>query len=163
MLCSECRMAEWQESSESIRYDELGLANLVLKDIAVRKCPECGYRSVIIPDLKGLKLLLIGKLLNQKARLSRAEIRFLRESLGWSKADCARNLHVWPEQVSRWESAVAPGPMQVQSELLLRAVVALTLKSEEMLSHLGELGTVAADPLQLVSMRYGRKGWEMMS
>lgn len=162
MLCSECRLAEWHESTESIRYGELGLANLVLKDITVRKCPECGYRSETIPDPSGLKHLLIRRLLNQKARLSRAEIRFLREFLGWSKADCARNLHVWPEQVSRWESDVAPVPMQVQSELLLRAVVALTLKSEELLNHLEELGTAAADPQQLVSLRYGQKGWEMM-
>ncbi len=148
------------ETCELVRYGDLGLPNVVLKDITIKKCPECGHSLMLIPDLDGLSRYVVECLINKPERLSRPEISFLRKSLGWSKADCARNLHVWPEQVSRWESDVTPVPMQVQSELLLRAIVALIKQVEGFSNHLEEIATVNSAQTPLLSIHHGHKGWE---
>jgi len=72
-------------------------------------------------------------------RLLAEEIRFLRKSLGWSKTDFSKKFHVRPEQVSRWESETNPKPMQVQNELLLRAIVAKGQKIQDYEEHMEEI------------------------
>lgn len=160
MICPDCRQGAMTENREAIRYDESGLPNLVLKDVTVRKCPECGHRLVSIPDLAGLHRCIAVNLVNKPERLMRPEITFLRKSLGWSKADCARKLHVRPEQVSRWESNVSPVPMQLQNELLLRTLVALGQQVENYQEYLEEIATDEPAQSQIVAMRHVRKGWE---
>ena len=160
MICPECRRGAMTEGRETVRYNESGLPNLVLKDVAVRRCPECGQFLVSIPDLAGLHRCIAVNLVNKSERLTRPEITFLRKSLGWSKADCARKLHVRPEQVSRWESDVSPVSMQIQNELLLRALVALGQQIEDYQDHLEEIATVDSISLPMIAMRYAHKGWE---
>ncbi|NOR50705.1 MAG: hypothetical protein GQ530_06710, partial [Desulfuromonadales bacterium] len=124
--------------------------------------PECGHRLVSIPDLAGLNRCIAVNLVNKPERLMRPEIIFLRKSLGWSKADCARKLHVRPEQVSRWESNVSPVPMQVQNELLLRALVALGQQVENYQERLEEIAMVEPVELQIVAMKHVRNGWKAL-
>jgi transcriptional regulator with XRE-family HTH domain len=60
-------------------------------------------------------------LVAKKARLSGAEIRFLRKVLGWSGVDFAEHMGTTAETVSRWETEAAPiGP---QADRLLRLMV----------------------------------------
>jgi transcriptional regulator with XRE-family HTH domain len=55
------------------------------------------------------------------ARLSGAEVRFLRKVLGWSASDFAAHMGATPETVSRWETDTTPiGP---QADRLLRLMV----------------------------------------
>lgn len=162
MVCPDCRQGEMAEAREAVRYDESGLMNLVLKDITVRRCTECGNRLVSIPDLAGLHRCIAVNLVNKPERLSRPEITFLRKSLGWSKADCARKLHVRPEQVSRWESDVSSVPMQIQNELLLRALVALGQQVENYSDFLEEVAVVDSERPKMYAMRHARNGWEAL-
>ena len=104
----DCRNAELIEKREMIRYAESGLSSVALQNILVRQCPACDHKLVSIPNLADLHHSLAMLLVNKVERLAPEEISFLRKSLGWSKADCARKLHVRPEQVSRWESETAP-------------------------------------------------------
>jgi putative zinc finger/helix-turn-helix YgiT family protein len=131
MKCTECRHAEMAVSRENIRYEECGLPNVVLKDIEVKRCSECGITLVSIPALAGLHKSIATHLVQQSERLSPSEICFLRKYMGWSKTDFARKLHVRTEQVSRWESEHKPVPMNKQSELLLRSLVALGNKIDD--------------------------------
>ena len=56
------------------------------------------------------------------AKLTTAEIKFLRKYLGWSSKDFADAMGVTPTQVSRWESKTIPKPMSSTAERLLRVL-----------------------------------------
>lgn len=101
MICPDCKKDEMKKGKETIRYEECGLPNVVLKDILLRRCSNCGNQLVSIPNLAGLHRCIAVALVNKPERLIPAEIGFLRKTLRWSKADFARKLHVRPEQVSR--------------------------------------------------------------
>ena len=163
MICPDCKTEEMKQSKETIRYEESGLPNVVLKDIPLRRCLHCGNQLVSIPNLAGLHRTIAVVLVNKPERLLPTEIGFLRKSLGWSKADFARKLHVRPEQVSRWESSKSPVPMQVQSELLLRSLVAMGQKIEDYKDHMEEFASKDAAELPIFSMTYDEKGWHKLA
>ena len=141
MTCSECGKSEMIERFENIRYDESGVPNIVLESIKVRQCPTCGHRLVSIPHMPELHRCIAVHLVQKVSRLSPSDIRFLRKSLGWSKNDFARKMHVKTEQVYRWESEKTPKPMMIQSELLLRAFVAIDQKTEDYNEEVEKLAT----------------------
>ena len=163
MICPDCKKDEMAQGKETIRYEECGLPNVVLKDILLRSCANCGNKLVSIPNLAGLHRCIAVVFVNKPERLAPAEIGFLRKSLGWSKADFARKLHVRPEQVSRWESSKSPVPMQVQSELLLRSLVAMGQKIEDYKDHMEELASKDAVGLPIFSMSYDETGWHKLA
>lgn len=153
MICSECSKSEMIEKRENVRYDECGVPNIVLESVKVRQCPTCGHRLVSIPCMSELHRCIAVHLIKKVARLSPADIQFLRKYLGWSKNDFARKMHVKTEQVYRWESEKAPKPMMVQSELLLRAFVALGQKIENYDDHVEKIAmseTVEMSPFSMV-------------
>ena len=124
MNCPECNSAVMATVNENHLYAECGLPNVTLKGVLVRRCPNCGAHLVSIPKLSQLHRAIALTLINKPERLTPAEIRFLRKSLGWSGADFARKLHTRPEQVSRWESEASAATMSISNELLLRLLVA---------------------------------------
>ena len=132
--------------------------------ISVWKLPVIsGLSGTSIPNLAGLHRCIAVVFVNKPERLAPAEIGFLRKSLGWSKADFARKLHVRPEQVSRWESSKSPVPMQVQSELLLRSLVAMGQKIEDYKDHMEELAFKEAAKAPIFSMSYDENGWHKLA
>ena len=158
MICSECRTSEMIEKQENIRYDESGVPNIVLESIKVRQCPTCGHRLVSIPRISELHRCIAVHLVKKVARLSSADIRFLRKSLGWSKSDFAQKMHVNQEQVYRWESEKSPKPMMIQSELLLRAFVAIGQKIENYDEQVDKLATTDTLDLSPFAMVFNN-GW----
>lgn len=103
-------------------YDECGLAHVVLLDVEVWRCTRCDESEVVIPRIEALHRLIARALIEKSTRLTGAEVRFLRKSLGWSGTALARHMGVALETVSRWENASAPiGP---QADRLLRLMVA---------------------------------------
>jgi putative zinc finger/helix-turn-helix YgiT family protein len=160
MICPDCKKAELVEKHETVRYEECGLGNVALQNVLVRQCPACGNKLVSIPNLAGLHRSIAMTLVCKPERLLAEEVTFLRKSLGWSKADCARKLHVRPEQVSRWESAKAPQLMQVQNELLLRTLVAKGQKIQDYEDHLEEIASKEPSGRSLLSMFFERVQWQ---
>jgi DNA-binding transcriptional regulator YiaG len=99
-------------------------------------------------------------LINKAARLTPAEIKYLRKTLGWSGADFARNLHVDPATVSRWESESAPQAMSESNELVLRLAVAVGQRIDDYgLERLAEVATKKVKPLRL-KLRASKQGWQ---
>jgi putative zinc finger/helix-turn-helix YgiT family protein len=130
MRCHHCNNADLIETvAENYSYEESGLSNIVLKQIPVRLCPNCGMKYAGIPNMSGLHRAIALELIKKPERLAPAEIAFLRKSLGWSGADFARKMHCAPAQVSRWENGRIE--MSVANELLLRSLVALGNKIED--------------------------------
>ncbi len=158
MVCTECNVSEMIEKRKNIRYDESGVPNIVLESVKVRQCPTCGHRLVSIPRMSELHRCIAVHLVKKVARLSPAEICFLRKSLGWSKSDFARKMHVNNEQVYRWESEKTPKPMMIQSELLLRAFVAIGQKIENYDEQVDTLATVDTPEMSPFAMVFDN-GW----
>ncbi len=54
MICPDCKEQEMVARKESVRYEESGLSNVVLKDLPLRHCGNCGNKLVSIPNISGL-------------------------------------------------------------------------------------------------------------
>jgi transcriptional regulator with XRE-family HTH domain len=94
--------------------------------------------------------------IGKHARLTAAEVRYLRKYLGWSGADFARHMGVTPESVSRWENDREQ--MSAVGDRLLRLMVATKAPvSAYPLDTLAEL-TDDAVPLRL-RVEAARGGW----
>ena len=160
MTCPDCRQAELGESRENIRYTESGLPYVTLCNILVERCPACGNTLVNIPQMEQLHRLLANIGIKKSGRLEPFEITFLRKSLGWSKVDFARNMHVRPSQVSHWESEHKPSPMGAANELLLRSLVAHNRRIE---NYFDEMANLLLSPQphaqRLVAISHSDKGW----
>lgn len=120
MTCLECG-AKMKPTRENVKYEASGLPGITLLQVEVRRCPKCGEYELVIPNLGGLHRAIASALVQKRSRLTPAEIRFLRKSLGWSGADFARAMGTTAETVSRWENGATP--MGVQADKLLRLMV----------------------------------------
>lgn len=124
MNCRNCS-AKMKETTENYRYKESGLDNVMLADIKIRRCPDCGDVCVSIPGMEELHQEIACAVARKAGHLNPAEVRFIRKYLGFSGADFAKRMGVTPETVSRWESGAKPlGPI---SERMVRlAALAMT-------------------------------------
>lgn len=77
-------------------------------------------RAVAIQDLEGLHKALGLYLVKRKARLSSAEVRFLRKELDLSQAQLAQLLGVGETTVRHWESG--RGEITQPAQLMLRSL-----------------------------------------
>jgi putative zinc finger/helix-turn-helix YgiT family protein len=119
--CKECS-SEMVISREAYRYNESGLPNVVLKDVEIRRCPNCGTQEVPLPRVAELHRAIAVVLVHKSARLLGPEVRYLRKYMGWSGVDFASRMGVNPETVSRWENDKEV--ISSQSDRLLRLIVA---------------------------------------
>jgi DNA-binding transcriptional regulator YiaG len=91
------------------------------------------------------------------ARLTGAEVRFLRKLLGYSGADFARHIGVDPTVVSKWENDQQP--IGEQSDRLLRMMVAHGRPLEEYpLDKLAEIDPKSHEPAY-VDLRVSGREW----
>jgi putative zinc finger/helix-turn-helix YgiT family protein len=119
MKCMECG-AEVTAARETFNYKASGLP-VTLLNVEVRRCKECGEYEVVIPHMEELHKVIAHAVVGKKARLTPAEIRFLRTHLGWSGTDFAKHMGVAAATVSRWENGHEP--MGPQADRLLRLMV----------------------------------------
>ncbi len=120
MRCLTCGES-MKSRKENYHYKESGLPNIVLVNVEVRTCANCGAREVVIPRLDELHRAIAQALITRDVKLGAEQIRFLRKYLGWSSADFAQYMAVQPETVSRWESGSQEmGPV---ADRLLRLLV----------------------------------------
>jgi putative zinc finger/helix-turn-helix YgiT family protein len=103
-------------------YSECGLANVILVNVEMSRCRDCGETEVAILNVEGLHRAMAHAIIRKRARLVSQEIRFLRKYLGWSGVDFARHIGVAPETVSRWEQGT--NPMGPTADRALRLMVA---------------------------------------
>ena len=159
MKCPECHEANLESRRESRRYEESGLP-VMLMNVEVRHCPNCGNDLLAIPRMAQLHRTIATALIQKPAQLTPREIRFLRKSLGWSGRDFAARMHVDPATVSRWERDDSPQVMDPQNDLLLRAIVALGKQIDEyQVDRLDKVATEKPKPLSM-KIRNGDDGWQ---
>lgn len=157
MKCMECG-GTMTTRRENHKYDMCGLPGVVLKGLAVSRCPECGEVEVAIPNIEGLHRVMAQALARKREKFVPAEVRYLRKWLGFSGVDFASHMGVEPETVSRWEQGGRP--MSATAERLLRWLV-MTREpvSEYPLALLREVATEAPKAMKL-GMLLKRGSWQ---
>jgi putative zinc finger/helix-turn-helix YgiT family protein len=100
MKCPACQH-EMQDSLGTHAYRSLPGVTLV--NVPVSSCPRCGEREVEIPAIEELHQTLRDMVVSKAARLTGAELQFLRKYLGLSKEDLALKLAVSPDELAAWE------------------------------------------------------------
>lgn len=121
MKCWNCGSEAISRTTIDHDYVESGLPGVRLLGIPAKVCAECGARRISIPAIEQLHRVLATWVLKKPARLSGAEVRFLRKFIGLSGVDFARKIGATHETVSKWENdRKAIGP---QSDRLLRLLV----------------------------------------
>jgi YgiT-type zinc finger domain-containing protein len=87
----------------SMWYKQSGLDNIRLEGVAEYKCDNCGETYQSFGDMDQLHRLISKKLIGKKGRLTGAEVRFLRVSLGFNSSMFAKLLGVDVSHLSRIE------------------------------------------------------------
>jgi putative zinc finger/helix-turn-helix YgiT family protein len=160
MKCNYCNI-EMERREGPWLYDlGDGAPKVTLKDAEVFRCPECGKEGVGIKGLGRLHDAVAAVIAKKESRLIPAEIRFLREHLGWSGAEFARQFEVTPQTVSRWENGKqAMGP--TAEKLLRMYALFLDADSEEVVPF--QIKGEEAEPLpRLMAVRDGTH-WKVES
>lgn len=143
MKCPVCGSAELTTTHEAYKYDECGLPNVTLANIEIQRCGNCGEILPAIPRMAELHKAIARAVVEQHAKLSGAEVRFLRKYLGHSGADFATLIGVSRETVSRWENDKEP--IGGTPDRLLRVLVVLDKRVQdynaaEQFSRIDEMG-----------------------
>ncbi len=159
--CRTCGKGELTSRVETHLYTESGLPHVALVGVEVRRCPSCGHHEVVLPRVTELHRTIAHAVIHKPARLSGAEVRFLRKSLGWSGVDFAERMGVDPSTVSSWENDKDPiGPT---SDRLLRLMVARGTPVEDYsLDDLLKIDNERRPPIEVRISPKG-KGWERLA
>jgi len=120
-ICRECRGAVHREVKD-YRFDESGLDNVILRNIEVDVCPECGD-SPRIYRIEDVFLTIAAGLIAKPFELAGKEVRFLRKTLEVGVEGFARKLGIDRSHLSRIEN----GALEIsrQTDHLARALVLL--------------------------------------
>ena len=159
-MCRTCHEGEMKTTTENRLYVESGLPNVVLVGVDVRRCPKCGAFEVLLPRVAELYRVIAKAVIHKPARLSGAEVKFLRKHLGWSGADFAAHMGVDPTTVSAREHERKP--FGTSSDRLLRLMVARQAPVEDYsLDQLTKIADVQQGPPRNVEIRSRDHGWQM--
>ena len=161
MKCMNCG-ATLRSTRENYRDREMGLSNVVLNNIEIRRCPDCGEEEVVIPAVRRLHKAVALFLIEKPTRLNAEEIRFLRTYLNWASAEFAANFGVEVATVSRWEHGKLN--MSPQADRLLRLAIVHSEGQSPESYPIAKLRTVAngaPQPLTL-KLRQKKESWELV-
>jgi YgiT-type zinc finger domain-containing protein len=101
-----------------------GLNNIILEDIDMIKCENCGNEEPIIARINGVLKTIALALINKPFALCGEEIRYLRKYLGMSGDTFSTFLQTDKSVLSRWENNREL--VGARSDLLIR-MIALSL------------------------------------
>ena len=102
MKCASCGH-DMNRTIGTHRYEESGLNYVMLMNVAIYKCPDCGETEVEIPRMEELHCLIGLLLLHLPIQLSAAEVKYLRKHMGYTQDELASYLGVTRASVARWE------------------------------------------------------------
>lgn len=152
--CVECGK-DMETRHEDRALDDL--PEVTIADLAIEHCPACGATEEVWPEMEPMYRALAAAIIAKPYRLTGAEVRVLRNVLGWTAVELAAHLGVSSSQVSRWENDREPvGPI---ADRMLRAILALR---EGMSLSTDRLAAISRErrPLQ-ATLRHTRGGWKV--
>jgi len=156
MKCRECG-GEMRVAREDWPYPDL--PGVTLLGVEVRRCVnDAEHHEIELPHMDGLHRAIAGALLTKRARLTGAEIRFLRELSAWDATLLATLLDVTAVSLSRWENDQLGHSGMADRLIRMLAAEALGLSTpREVLEHIGN----EAPPSHL-ALRFGPHGWRVV-
>jgi DNA-binding transcriptional regulator YiaG len=131
-MCGNCEK-EARVIRGNYRFDEVGIP-VLLKNVELVKCEDCGTIDPIIPDMNGLMHVIALAVICHPCKLSGAEIRFLRKYLAMSAETFSGLMDIDRTTLSKWENGQGVGS---QSDRLIRLLVLTT--SQELRQHIEEM------------------------
>ncbi|MFS8071613.1 MAG: helix-turn-helix domain-containing protein [Byssovorax sp.] len=152
--CIECGK-DMETRHEDRALDDL--PEVTIADVAIEHCPACGATEEVWPEMEPMYRALAAAIIAKPHRLTGAEVRVLRNVLGWTAVEIAAHLGVSSSQVSRWENDREPvGPT---ADRMLRAILALR---EGMSLSTDRLAAISKErrPLR-ATLRHTRDGWKV--
>lgn len=142
------------------RYEDRALDDLpevMIADLAVEHCPACSATEEVWPAMEPMYRALAAAIIAKPYRLMGAEIRVLRNVLGWTAVQLAAQLGVSSSQVSRWENDREPvGPV---ADRMVRAILALREGMSLSTDRLAAIGKERR-PLR-ATLRHTPGGWNV--
>jgi putative zinc finger/helix-turn-helix YgiT family protein len=157
--CRSSGKAALTSNAENYLYTESGLPNVVLLGIEVRRCPSCGHHELVLPRVIELHRTIAHAVIHKRARLSGAEVRYLRKYMGWSGSEFARHMGVDPSTVSCWEND--KDPIGSIADRLVRLMVVHHAPVEDY--SLEDLTRIENERKPSIEVRLSAKakGWEV--
>jgi YgiT-type zinc finger domain-containing protein len=134
-------------------FKESGLENVLLKDIEVLVCGQCGSAAPRIPRLKDLMRTIVVGLIAKPSELDGVEVRFLRKFMDETIGQFARKLGVHRSHLSRVENGSLA--ISKQTDRLVRTLV--LVHKPELLEKMARLGKTAAVLKQLEEIKPQRQ------
>jgi YgiT-type zinc finger domain-containing protein len=89
---------------QDYQFKESGLDNVILKDVEVLVCKQCGSVVPRIPRLNDLMRTIVVAIVAKPSELDRAEVRFLRKFMDETIEQFAHKLGVNRSHLSRVEN-----------------------------------------------------------
>jgi DNA-binding transcriptional regulator YiaG len=127
------------------QFKESGLDNVLLKDIEVLVCTQCGSIVPRIPRLNDLMRTIVVAMIAKPSELDGAEVRFLRKFMDETTEQFARKLGVNRSHLSRVENGSLA--ISKQTDRLVRVLV--LIHKPELLEKMARLGKTEKVLLQL--------------
>lgn len=127
---------------------ESGLDNVVLRNVKLLKCQQCGSVTPMLSKINQLMRLITCALVLKRSELTGKEVRFLRKYIGFTGEQLGRKLGLTKEHISRMEND--KHPVGTQTERLVR-YVAMSADADlpcELKQLFGLLDTIQKEPLK---------------
>ena len=103
-ICLNCGNKGVSISRGDHKFLESGLDNVILSNVEISKCDNCGEKVVSIPSPNQLLEVISEQVILKPSRLTGKEIRFLRKNIYLKTQELAQILGVHRVTVSRWEN-----------------------------------------------------------
>jgi len=133
--CRACA-GKMQLGHQDYQFKESGLDNVILKNIEVLVCKQCGSIVPRIPRLNDLMRTIVVAMIAKPSELDGAEVRFLRKFMDETIEQFARKLGINRSHLSRVENGSLA--ISKQTDRLVRALV--LIHKPELLEKMARLG-----------------------
>lgn len=120
VLCSDCAGNKATVRIGNYHFSECGLDTVLLQNIELHECPDCGNVDPVIPRVMSLLRVIALAVITKKTPLTGQEIKYLRKYSQMSEDQFSKLLHTDKTTLSKWENgAIKIGS---KSDLLIRAI-----------------------------------------
>jgi YgiT-type zinc finger domain-containing protein len=147
-ICRACG-GEMRLTRSDYQFKESGLDNVILKDIEVLVCKQCGSVVPRVPRLNDLMRTIAVAMVAKPYELTGPEVRFLRKFMDETIEGFARKLGVDRSHLSRVENESLG--ISRQTDRLVRALV--LVHRPELLEKMARLGRTESVLKQLEDIR----------
>ncbi|GHD43468.1 putative zinc finger/helix-turn-helix protein, YgiT family [Marinobacter persicus] len=137
MFCKVCGSDDVTIEKKSLKLNRLGLKNIVIRNIEHISCEDCGHTAQSLPKYNLMMKQVRISLASSNRPLSGKEFAFLREKLGLSGLQAAKELGVSNVSISRWEKE--HNDLSPMADRLIRALTLEELNSVKLQNVLSRI------------------------